>query len=65
MNKVSLVNMATFMEATKALNLVTIPDIQLLANAIIDAAYKNDRAEIFATFCKELSRDNQPFRRKL
>ena len=65
MNKVSLVKMATFLEATKELNLVTIPNIQLLVSAIIDAAYETDRAEIFATFCKELSRDTQPFRRQL
>ena len=33
MNKVSLVEMATFVEATKELHLLTIPDIQLLVKA--------------------------------
>ena len=35
MNKVSLVKMATFVDATKELQLTTIPNIQLLDSAII------------------------------
>ena len=60
MNKITLVKMATFVEPTKELQLVTILDIQLLVSA-----YKTDRAETFATFCKEVSRDNPNFRRQL
>ena len=48
MNKVSLVKMATFVDATKELQLTTIPDIQFLVTAIIEAAYKADRAEVVA-----------------
>ena len=36
-----------------------------MVKAIIEAVYETDRAEIFAIFSKELSRDNQPFRRQL
>ena len=45
------------------LHLVTIPDIQLLVLAIIEAAYETDR--FLQYFPKQLSRDNQPFRRQL
>ena len=58
MNKVSLVK-------TKELQLTTMPDLQLLVSVIIETTYKTDRAEVFAIFCKEVSRGNSKFRRLL
>ena len=58
MNKVSLVK-------TKELQLTTMPDLQLLVSVIIETTYKSDRAEVFAIFCKEVSRGNSKFRRLL
>ena len=45
MNKVSLVK-------TKELQFTTMPNLQLLVSAIIEAAYKTDRAEVFQIFAK-------------
>ena len=65
MNKVNLMKMATFVDATKELQLTTLPNLQLLVSAINEAVYNTDRAEVFAIFCKEVSRDNPNFRRQL
>ena len=50
MNKVNLMKMATFVDATKELQLTTLPNLQLLVSAINEAVYNTDRTEVFAIF---------------